>query len=304
MSATVIVDTAALAAGRRPRALALEHARRFLDAAELAWLAELDRRGTTDAKFGLRTPRWLAHEAKLPHAVATSRVRTAAKATGVLAPVGDALRDASIGFDHARVLTDELFRLHTRDTDHTADTVPGRPQLLAEAFVELCRRGLAIDIGASTPPRTEATVVIDAIEPDRHRRLRHPTHQHRPLGLRPDPPADRHHVQRPSSRARSCPAPRQRSPGQGGPLARRRLHLPRLRVATQVERHPSRRRMGPRRHHRHRPPLRPLSTPPPRRAPPRLDPRAHTHDGWTRPEGHTFWGQRHQRQRAGPAPDT
>ena len=86
--------------------LVLEEARRFLDAAELMWLAELDRRGVTEAEFGQRSAAWLAHEANLPRAVATARVTTARKVTGELAGVGDALREGSIGFDHARVLAD------------------------------------------------------------------------------------------------------------------------------------------------------------------------------------------------------
>jgi hypothetical protein len=86
--------------------LALEQARRVLVAAELSWLAELDRRGTTDARFGQRTVAWLAHEAKLPRAVASARVGTAAKVASQLPGVGDALREGHIGFDHARVLAD------------------------------------------------------------------------------------------------------------------------------------------------------------------------------------------------------
>ncbi len=236
--------------------LALEQARRFLDAAELACVAELDRRGVTEERFGQRTTAWLAAEAKLPRSVAAARVGTARKVAGVLAPVGSALAEGRIGFDHARVLADaanprvaeelaalvdevcdladaatfdrwqadvrglaeqldadgghdpagdlpdprlratrvgdvtvidgqlvgdgahiaqtaldqladELFRRYTRDARLTGEPVPGRPQLLAEAFVELCRRGLAVDLHTSRPPRSEATVVINAAEPDR-----------------------------------------------------------------------------------------------------------------------------------------
>lgn len=235
--------------------LAMETARRFLDATELACLAELDRRGTTETRFGHTTVAWLAHEAKLPRSIARSRVRTARKITSQLEPVADALRRGDIGFDHARVLADaanprntdelagltgelcdaatvttferwateargladlldtdgghdptddlpdprlsihrvgdittvsgqlcgdgahsthtalnqiadELFHAYTRDTTTTGQPVPPRSQLLAEALVELCRRGLAVDAGSSTPPRTDATVVINALEPD------------------------------------------------------------------------------------------------------------------------------------------
>lgn len=235
--------------------LALERARRSLDAAELACLGELDRRGTTQAQFGQRTAAWLANHAKLPRPVAAARVNTAKKLAGPLAPVGAALAEGAIGFDHARVIADaanprivddiaavteelcaaaglttfdrwqaevrglaeqldadgghdpttdpesnrlsvhrvggvtslngqlvgegaltaetalhevadDLFRRYTRDSKLTGDPVPRRPQLLAEAFAELCRRGLAVDQATSTPPRTEASVVFNAVEPD------------------------------------------------------------------------------------------------------------------------------------------
>ena len=96
--------------------LVLEQARRFLDAAELAWLAELDRRGVTEARFGQRTTAWLAHEAQLPRAIAAARVNTARKVTGELSPVGDALRGGIIGFDHARVLADAANPRNSRPT--------------------------------------------------------------------------------------------------------------------------------------------------------------------------------------------
>ncbi len=235
---------------------ALEAARRSLDAAMLACVSELDRRGVTEELFGQRTVAWLADVAKLPRAVAAARVGTARKLTGVLGPVRDAMVEGRLGFDHACVIADaanervadqlgglvdeicdladvasfqrwqsevrglaeqldadgghdpagdlpeprlravrvgdvtvvdgqlvgdgahiaqhaldeiadELFRRYTRDAGETGDPVPSRPQLMAAAFVELCRRGLAVDVGGSRPPRTEATVVVNAAEPDR-----------------------------------------------------------------------------------------------------------------------------------------
>lgn len=86
--------------------LALEQARRFLDATALTWLGELDRRGVTETRFGQRPAAWLAHEAKLPRSVAAARVRTARKVTRELPTLGDALREGRIGFDHARVFAD------------------------------------------------------------------------------------------------------------------------------------------------------------------------------------------------------
>ena len=46
-------------------------------------------------------------------------------------------------------IADELFRRTPVTPTSPASAVPRRSQLLAEAFVELCRRGLAVDIGGS-----------------------------------------------------------------------------------------------------------------------------------------------------------
>lgn len=375
--------------------LALERARRFLDAAELTWLAELDRRGSTDAMFGHRTATWLATEASLPANVASSRVCTARSLASQLEPVSDALRAGDIGFDHARVIAgaanprnvddlaahaadlcalaphttfdrfsaevrgladqldadgghdpsrdlpeprlavhrvgdvtdvrgqlagdgahiaqsaldqiaDELFRAHTRDHARTGEPVPSRPQLLAEAFVELCRRGLATDPASSRPPRAEATIVINALEPDRvtdstgtrlldtDLLLCDPLLQ--PIITRFDAVplaaarahrlASPHQVRAVNLRDGGCVFPGCTSPtswnethhadpwGGGGHTDTDRM--------CGLCRH----------HHRlaHRPGWQLL-----------LDAEGWTR--WTRPDGRTFWGQRHQRQRAGPLPD-
>ena len=375
--------------------VALESARRFLDGAALAWLGEVDRRGVTETRFGLRTTAWLAHEAKLPRAVAGARVRTARKVTGELAPVGDALRDGIIGFDHARVLADaanprntdelagvtgelcdaaqvatfqrwqtevrglaelldadgghdpagdlpesrlrarrvgdvtvidgqlsgdgahiaesaleqvadELFRRYTRDTEHTGDPVPPRSQLLAEAFVELCRRGLATDPATSRAPRVEATVVINAAEPDRvtdttGTRLTDTdvllcdailwpiitNFSSVPLAMgRSQRFAKPHQVRAVNLRDGGCVFP-----GCDAPAAWTDLH-----------------HADPWGHHGHTDTDRMCGL---CRTHHRLahQPDWHLHldpDGWTRwtrPDGHTFWGQHHQRQRHGPTPN-
>ena len=77
---------------------------------------------------------------------------------------GDGAHIAESALDQ---IADELFRRYTRDVGLTGEPVPRRPQLLAEAFVELCRRGLAVDVGGTRAPRAEATVVVNAAEPDR-----------------------------------------------------------------------------------------------------------------------------------------
>lgn len=375
--------------------LALERARRFLDAAELDWLAELDRRGVTDTRYGLGTTAWLAHEAKLPRSVAAARVRTARKVTGELDAVGDALRDGVIGFDHARVLADaanprntaelagvtgelvdaaqvatfarwqsevrgladlldtdgghdptadlpdprlsvhrvgevtvidgqlcgdsahiaesaldqiadELFRRYTRDHTLTGEPVPGRPRLLAEAFVELCRRGLAVDPTTSKPPRVEATVVINAAEPHRVTDTTGTqltdtdvlvcdavlwpiitNFSSVPLAMgRSQRFARPHQIRAVNLRDGGCVFP-----GCHTPPAWVDLH-----------------HADPWGHHGHTDTDRMCGL---CRAHHRLAhrPRWHVHldpDGWTRwtrPDGHTFWGQQHQRQRHHPLPD-
>ena len=378
--------------------LELEAARRYLDAAELACLGELDRRGSTEVAFGQKTVAWLAHEAKLPRAVAGARVRTARKTAsgGDLEPVGDALRDGVIGFDHAKVLAgavnarnvddlvgvtgelcdaaavttferwstevrgladlldadgghdpkgdlpdprlsvnrvgdvtmvngqlvgdgaqstqaaldavaDELFRSYTRDKNLTGQPVPPRSRLLAEALVELCRRGLATDVNSSKPPQTDATVVINAVEPDRVTdtngvelldagvllcdALLHPiitSFTALPLSIgRTQHLAKPHQVRAVNLRDGGCVFPGCACPPEwtdthhadewanGG--------------TTDVAR-----MCGLCRFH-HRLAHHPHWTL-------RLDDDGWTR--WTRPDGHTFWGQQHQRQRSGPIPDT
>ncbi len=88
------------------RAVALEQVRRSLDAGSCHVLAELDRRGTTDERTGLRTGTWLAREAGLPLGVARGRTNTARKLADRLPDVDSALTRGEITFDHAKVLAD------------------------------------------------------------------------------------------------------------------------------------------------------------------------------------------------------
>jgi hypothetical protein len=77
--------------------------------------------------------------------------------------VGEHALISQTAIDH---VADELFRLYTRD--HTLDpsiAIPSRPTLRALAFAELCRRGLACDLESSTPPRTEAVIVLHPDDP-------------------------------------------------------------------------------------------------------------------------------------------
>jgi hypothetical protein len=202
-------------------------------------------------------------------------------------------------------VADELFRRYTRDATLTGDPVPGRPQLLAEAFVELCRRGLAIDPATSKPPRVEATVVLNAAEPDRvtdatGTRLTDTdvllcdailwpiitTFDGLPLAMgRSQRFATPHQVRMVNLRDGGCVFP-----GCDAPTAWLDLHHA---DPWGHHGHTDTDRMCGlcRFHHRvaHRPGWH-LD----------LDPDGSTR--WTRPDGHTFWGQQHQRQRHSPPP--
>ena len=184
--------------------------------------------------------------------------------------------------------------------------MPGRPQLLAEAFVELCRRGLAVDIGGSRAPRAEATVVVNAAEPDavfdiNGALVTDPSvllcdavlwpivtsFDSVPLAAaRAHRFATPHQVRAVNLRDGGCVFPGCDTPaswtdthhadawgGGGNSDTDRMCGLCRF-------------------HHRlaHRDGW-------------ALDLDDDGWTRWTRPDGHTFWGQRHQRRRAGPPPD-
>lgn len=84
----------------------LERARTLLDSAEGALLAELDKRGATDRITGLRTAGWVSKTCGGPRSKATSRINVARKLRDTLHDTQAALAEATITFDHARVLSD------------------------------------------------------------------------------------------------------------------------------------------------------------------------------------------------------
>ena len=87
-------------------ALLLEQQRVALDAAETRVLAELEARGSSSIEHGLSTAAWLAFAAHLPATVAKARVKVAGSLRRDLALVADALAAGTIGWDHARVITE------------------------------------------------------------------------------------------------------------------------------------------------------------------------------------------------------
>jgi hypothetical protein len=84
--------------------LVFERVRALLDAAEASWLGEVDARGASEADSGLTTVAWLASEAGLSRATASSRVKVARAMRSTLDEVDGALREGRVSFDHARVL--------------------------------------------------------------------------------------------------------------------------------------------------------------------------------------------------------
>src|SRR5688572_4052437 len=86
-------------AGLRAGVLALERARRSLDAAEGRLLAELHERRSTERQAALATSRWLAREARVPAKVAKDRLSTALQLDRFLPAVADAFTEGRIGFD-------------------------------------------------------------------------------------------------------------------------------------------------------------------------------------------------------------
>ena len=87
-------------------AVAVERVRALLDAAEGSVLAELDRRGATDATFGLHTNAWLSRDAGVSRPTATARLRVGQKLDVSLPATRAGLVDGRISWDHAKVMAD------------------------------------------------------------------------------------------------------------------------------------------------------------------------------------------------------
>ena len=96
----------------------IEHTRRFLDAASVQVLAELDSRGFTDSEHGMRTGAWLARESATSNPGAKSRVRTANKLRMHFPKVAEALRNGQISYEHAAAITSAA---NPRITNELAD---------------------------------------------------------------------------------------------------------------------------------------------------------------------------------------
>lgn len=75
--------------------------RRALEAREIVWLAELDRSGVTQFRFGFCTAGWLARTQRIPRHVATRRVKTAVGLTTRYTILFDAFKAGRITWEHA-----------------------------------------------------------------------------------------------------------------------------------------------------------------------------------------------------------
>ena len=126
--------------------VALEQARRFVDAAEAHVLAEIDTRGAAEVEFGLVTSTWLAREAALPAAVAKARVRVAKQLRSHLGSVDERLSAGEISWEHARVIagaasnsrvTDDIVELQDELMDRAEAMVFDRWRLYVNGVVSL-----------------------------------------------------------------------------------------------------------------------------------------------------------------------
>ncbi len=104
----------------------LERARRAIEGALGASLGELDRRGTTDLRFGHRTASWFALEVGCPKGESSRRVINGRRMLSYLGHVHDALANGDVSWEHTRVLTDLT-------TPRNADVVAG----LQREFLDL-----------------------------------------------------------------------------------------------------------------------------------------------------------------------
>jgi hypothetical protein len=70
-------------------------------------------------------------------------------------------QDAVIAVHALNDKADELFRAYAADRDQFGDVrIPPRGELLAEAFVELCRLANGVDADATIAPQTEGVIVV------------------------------------------------------------------------------------------------------------------------------------------------
>ena len=120
-------------------ALALERVQRRLDVVRTHVAGELDARGTTDERHGLRTAGWLAREAGLPRPVAARVVRVGVKLRR-MANLDAAFTAGTVGFDQVRVIADAA---NPRIIDALDAAVPELVEGVEGTRFEVWRRDVA-----------------------------------------------------------------------------------------------------------------------------------------------------------------
>ena len=119
--------------------VALERVQRRLDVVRTHVAGELDARGTTDERHGLRTAGWLAREAGLPRPVAARVVRVGAKLRR-MANLDAAFTAGAVGFDQVRVVADAA---NPRIVDALDAAVPELVEGIEGTRFEVWRRDVA-----------------------------------------------------------------------------------------------------------------------------------------------------------------
>ena len=119
--------------------VALERVQRRLDVVRTHVAGELDARGVTDERHGLRTAGWLAREAGLPRPVAARVVRVGAKLRR-MANLDAAFTAGAVGFDQVRVVTDAA---NPRIVDALDAAVPELVEGIDGVRFEVWRRDVA-----------------------------------------------------------------------------------------------------------------------------------------------------------------
>ena len=116
MAGAATADTRELAPGELVEvAEGIEQLQRYLDAAWVNVLAQIDADDVTDERFGLRTARWLEHHAVVPPAAANRRVRIARRVHEWLPHTLRSLGAGRIGEPHANVMAHHVGNERIRD---------------------------------------------------------------------------------------------------------------------------------------------------------------------------------------------
>ncbi len=101
------IDTRACTTDERlASVLAIEKMRSLLDTFQAHLLADLEADGTTDVRFGMRTPSWVASQTGCARGPVAGRLRVGRALRAQFNKIDDALTNGQLCFDHAKTLVD------------------------------------------------------------------------------------------------------------------------------------------------------------------------------------------------------